>query len=100
MNNLFFVLFFPLSKLIPNDTYVDTRLFAMRSADHVSFLKINTKYGAEKVASKVCLHLNHYHRQIYILPMVIDRLMSRIGLEPILPVKWSVNIGTMIKFDQ
>ena len=32
--------------------------------------------------------------------METDRLMDRMGTEPILPVKWSVSIDTMINFDE
>ena len=39
------------------------------------------------------------HRQIYIVWMVTDCLMGRLGLEPILSIKQSVSIGTMINFD-
>ena len=38
-------------------------------------------------------------RQIYIVWMVIDCLMQRMGSEPNLPVKRSVPIGTMLNFD-
>ena len=31
--------------------------------------------------------------------MVTDHLMNRMGSVPILSVKWSVSIGTMLKFD-
>ena len=46
---------------------------------------------------RLCHHL-HY-RQRYIAPVVTDRLMHRIDLKPILAIKWSVTIGTMMDFD-
>ena len=49
-----------------------------------------------------CLRLRVRHQlcQIYIVDIVMVHLTIRMGCEPILSVKWSVSIDTMINFDR
>ena len=56
---------------------------------------------------KACLHVpspspspcHHGHCQMYIVWIVIDCLTDRLGSEPILYIKRSISIGTMLNFD-
>ena len=51
---------------------------------------------------QVCLHVpspSPSPSKFIIVPMVTVCLMGRMGTEPILSVKWSVSIDTMINFD-
>ena len=42
----------------------------------------------------------HCHRQRFIIvPMVTDSLTGKMGIRPILPVRLSVTIATMLNFD-
>ena len=45
------------------------------------------------------LRVRHHLCQVYIVYIVTDRLTGRMGSEPILSIKWSVSMYTMIKFD-
>ena len=64
--------------------------------------------GSATGTLKVCLHVpspcpcpspSLCPSKFIIVSMEMDRLMDRMGSVPILPVKWTVTIGTMLNFD-